>query len=66
MGIIQYGSTRVTCFLRLSLSTHATILCRRVLWMDSNQAALAWKAADTSMPLAFFLVHEPEQALLAT
>lgn len=22
--------------------------------MDSNQAALAWKAADTSMPLEFF------------
>jgi len=46
-------STSVTCFPRLLLSTHAVVLHRRVLWVNSNQAALAWKAADTSMPLVF-------------
>lgn len=50
--VLFSGSTNMTYFLRLSLSTHAVILCRRVLQMDSNQA-------DTSVPL-HFLVCEPE------
>lgn len=50
--VLFSGSTNMTYFLRLSLSTHAVILCRRVLQMDS-------KRADTSVSL-HFLVCEPE------
>lgn len=54
-GVTQYTIRQyfTQCFPRLLLSTHVVVLYRRVLWVNSNQAALVWKAGDTSLPLVF-------------
>jgi len=66
MVVIQYGTTRVTSFLRRSLCTHATILCKRIIWMHWHPVTRQPWLAKQQIRQCICLVHEPAQAHLTS